>query len=81
MRRSSQVFIYINVQKAIDAGIKFFLSDNGVVLTPGNESGFLKPEFFERVITAKGEILLPKSTTPDNGVAQAVAQGSNQDCP
>jgi len=73
MRKSSQVFIYINVQKAIDAGIKFFLSDNGIVLTPGNESGFLKPEFFEQAITAKGEILL-KNMTLENGVAKAVAQ-------
>ena len=58
MRKSSQAFIYINVQKAIDGGIEFFFSDNGVVLTVGDENGILKPEFFERVVTAKGEALL-----------------------
>ncbi|PIL25190.1 hypothetical protein GSI_13079 [Ganoderma sinense ZZ0214-1] len=52
MRSSSQILIFINVQKALDAGIKFYLSDNGVVLTAGNDQGFLPPEFFSRVETA-----------------------------
>ena len=49
MRRSSQVLIFINLEKALAAGIKFYLSSNGVVLTPGNELGFLDPKFFSRV--------------------------------
>ena len=55
MRTSSQIFIFINVQKALDAGIKFFLSDNGVILTEGDAEGFLRPEFFEKVENAKGK--------------------------
>ncbi|KIL65540.1 hypothetical protein M378DRAFT_76750 [Amanita muscaria Koide BX008] len=77
MRRSSQVFIYVDVQKAIDAGIKFFLSDNGVVLTSGDETGFLKPEYFDRVVTAKNEVLLERSTTSDN-VVQPIVQGTSE---
>jgi 2'-phosphotransferase len=53
MRKSSQILIFVNVRKALDAGIKFHLSDNGVVLTEGDETGYLKPEFFERVEDAK----------------------------
>jgi len=49
MRNSSQIFIFVNVQKALDAGIKFYLSANGVVLTEGDSSGSLSPEFFLRV--------------------------------
>jgi 2'-phosphotransferase len=49
MRSSSQVLIYIDVQKALDAGITFFLSENGVILTEGDEHGFLSPEYFLRV--------------------------------
>lgn len=49
MRNSAQVWIYIDVQKALDAGIAFFLSENGVVLTEGDERGFLSPEYFLRV--------------------------------
>jgi len=57
MRKNCQVLIYINVQKALDAGIPFWLSDNGVVLTEGDASGFLKPEFFSRVENAKRDPL------------------------
>jgi 2'-phosphotransferase len=49
MRESAQVLIYIDVQNALDAGISFFLSENGVVLTEGDGSGFLSPEYFLRV--------------------------------
>jgi 2'-phosphotransferase len=58
MRISSQIFIFINVQKALDAGIKFFLSDNGVVLTEGDAEGFLRPEFFEKAEDAKGVVVM-----------------------
>ncbi|KAH9924824.1 KptA family-domain-containing protein [Amylocystis lapponica] len=49
MRNSSQILISIDVQKAIDAGIKFHMSMNGVVLTDGDAAGFLRPEFFSFV--------------------------------
>ncbi|KAJ7459882.1 KptA family-domain-containing protein [Mycena latifolia] len=53
VRGSSQVFIFIDVQRALDAGIKFFLSNNGVILTEGDERGILGPQFFSRVETSK----------------------------
>ena len=49
MRNSADIFIYIDLQKALDAGYKFQLSANGVILTAGDEMGFLPPEFFARV--------------------------------
>jgi 2'-phosphotransferase len=55
MRNSSQILVYINVQKAIDAGLKFFLSDNGVILTEGDVDGLLKPEFFDKVEDARSK--------------------------
>lgn len=57
MRNSANVLIYVDVQKALDAGIKFSLSSNGVVLTEGDESGFLRPQFFQRVTDKKGKEL------------------------
>ncbi|KAI9067962.1 hypothetical protein FKP32DRAFT_1698795 [Trametes sanguinea] len=57
MRNSSQILIYVDVQKAIDAGIKFYISANGVVLTEGDERGFLSPQYFSRVETADGKTL------------------------
>ncbi|KAJ6613325.1 KptA family-domain-containing protein [Mycena sp. CBHHK59/15] len=53
MRRSSQILIFIDVQRAIDRGIKFFMSDNGVILTEGDEHGILGTQFFARVETSK----------------------------
>jgi 2'-phosphotransferase len=49
MRSSSEVLIFIDLTRAIKAGICFYLSSNGVVLTPGNKKGFLEPRFFSRV--------------------------------
>lgn len=49
MRNSADILIYIDLQKALDAGYKFQLSTNGVILTSGDEKGFLPPEFFSRV--------------------------------
>lgn len=54
MRNSAQVLIYIDVQKALDAGIPFFLSENGVVLSEGDEGGSLSPEYFLRVEDRQG---------------------------
>jgi 2'-phosphotransferase len=54
MRESAQVLIYIDMQKALEAGILFFLSENGVVLTEGDVRGFLSPEYFLRVEDRKG---------------------------
>lgn len=57
MRTSSQVLIYIDVPKALEAGIKFWLSDNGVVLTEGDVQGLLSKKFFSKVVDVKdGEL-------------------------
>ncbi|KAJ6477410.1 KptA family-domain-containing protein [Mycena vitilis] len=48
MRGSSQVLIFVDVQRAIDAGLTFSLSNNGVILTEGDEHGVLGPQFFTR---------------------------------
>ncbi|KAF8074531.1 KptA family-domain-containing protein [Lyophyllum atratum] len=49
MRSSSRVLVFIDLRKALHAGIEFYVSSNGVVLTPGNELGILETRFFERV--------------------------------
>lgn len=51
MRGSCQAVIYIDVASAMAAGIKFFKSSNGVILTQGiNDSGVLPSEFFQEVV-------------------------------
>jgi 2'-phosphotransferase len=58
MRNSSQILIFIDVEKALRAGISFSLSDNGVILTEGDENGFLSTEFFLRVEDAQQNAIL-----------------------
>jgi 2'-phosphotransferase len=53
MRKNSSVLVYIDIQAAIEAGINFYISENGVILTEGNEQGFLSYEFFKRVESRK----------------------------
>jgi 2'-phosphotransferase len=65
MRRSSQILIYVDVQKALDAGISFELSSNGVVLTAGDSRGFLSPQFFKRVEDSKRVPLQGWEDAPD----------------
>lgn len=59
MRANSAVMIYLDVPKAMEGGITFFLSANGVVLSPGNDEGIIPPEYFGNVVikgrTAEGE--------------------------
>lgn len=57
MRKSAQVLIYLDVQKALDAGISFSLSENGVVLTEGDERGYLSTTYFLRVEDRQGRPL------------------------
>ncbi|KAG5726138.1 putative tRNA 2'-phosphotransferase [Termitomyces sp. T112] len=54
MRSSSQILIFLDVPKALDAGIKFFLSDNGVVLSEGQD-GLILPDFFLNVQDVDGK--------------------------
>lgn len=58
MRKTAEVFIYINIPKALEEDIKFFISDNGVILTPGNSQGLLPPHLFLRVEDKKGNSFL-----------------------
>ena len=48
MRRDCDVHIYIDVDAAMRKGCLFFVSENGVILTPGFD-GILHPEYFKRV--------------------------------
>ncbi|KAJ3729976.1 KptA family-domain-containing protein [Lentinula guzmanii] len=78
MRKSCDIFIFINIPKALAAGTKFFLSDNGVVLTEGNDKGFLGPEFFLSVQNAKNEALagweVPQASEGIDGLAQELGE-------
>ncbi|CAN6670802.1 tRNA 2'-phosphotransferase [Trichomonascus vanleenenianus] len=53
-RASSNLFIYIDVEKALAKGIEFFLSENGVILTAGDANGLIPIDLFAKVEDRKG---------------------------
>lgn len=60
MRFNCTVLIYVDLEKALEDGVKFWKSENGVVLTEGEKGeGSLSKEYFKKVVTNKGEILWP----------------------
>ncbi|KAF5384587.1 hypothetical protein D9757_007477 [Collybiopsis confluens] len=46
---SCRVLVHIDLEKALSGGIKFYLASNGIILSPGNELGFLEQKYFRRV--------------------------------
>jgi 2'-phosphotransferase len=70
MRKNSSILIYIDINAALATGIKFFVSENGVILTEGNDEGFLSYEFFKRVESRKkdGGVLMSDGKLPEGVV-------------
>ncbi|XP_018570411.1 tRNA 2'-phosphotransferase 1 [Anoplophora glabripennis] len=58
MRKTAEVFIYINLPLALSDGIKFFKSTNGVILSSGNDKGIIDPKYFLKVCDSNGKFLL-----------------------
>lgn len=48
IRQSSSVHVHIDMTKALADGIPFFLSENGVILSPGNKDGLIGPQYFKK---------------------------------
>jgi 2'-phosphotransferase len=46
IRHSINTIIQINVELAMNNGIEFYISDNGVILSPGNEEGVIPSKYF-----------------------------------
>ncbi|KAF8586370.1 hypothetical protein K439DRAFT_1341045 [Ramaria rubella] len=49
MRAASEVYIFLNIPMALEAGLKLLVSANDVVCCSGDENGFISPRFFSRV--------------------------------
>ena len=50
MRKSCEVILFVNILEAIKDGYTFTLSDNRVILTPGNDSGFLPVKYISKIV-------------------------------
>lgn len=56
-RSNCNILVYIDTSKAIEAGIEFFISENGVVLSAG-QNGSISPKFFDKIVNRKTGLLI-----------------------
>merc|ERR1711933_493406 len=54
MRYDAEIAIWINLKKAIKAGIPFYISANDVILSPGKDDSIPK-EFFDKIVDIKSK--------------------------
>lgn len=54
IRKCVDIFIYIDIKKTLQSGIKLYQSSNGVILSPGDTNGVIKPEYFLKVCDKRG---------------------------
>jgi 2'-phosphotransferase len=54
MRKNCNILIYIDMKLAMDDGIDFFMSNNGVVLSTGNEQGIISTKYFKKIVDIDG---------------------------
>ena len=61
MRSDAQILIYINIRKALEAGVQFWRSENGVILSEGKEVAdqekkIIGTDFFDVVVETKQKL-------------------------
>lgn len=58
MRNTSTVLIYLDLAKALDAGLEFGISENGVVLSAGDGDKVISTKFFRKVEDRKERVVV-----------------------
>ena len=57
MRRDAELLVYVDVARSMaEGGIKWWVSQNGVVLTDGDEQGTVPLKYFREVVGRKAEV-------------------------
>lgn len=57
MRKDAELLVYVDVEKSIrEAGMKWWMSENGVVLTEGDENGLVPLKYFSEVVGRKQNV-------------------------
>ncbi|KAH7252033.1 KptA family-domain-containing protein [Fusarium tricinctum] len=56
MRKDAELIIEVDIEASLKDGVKWWLSDNGVLLTEGDEQGILSTKYFKSVTGRKVDI-------------------------
>jgi len=78
MRNTSAVLVFIDLKKALEGGLKFWKSANGVILSEGDEKGVVPLAYFARVEERKrGVGILMKDGEVVNELPEALTRGGD----
>lgn len=58
LRETCSVLIHVDINRAIQGGIVFYLSQNGVILSAGDREGIIASKFFAKFVERKDESVL-----------------------
>jgi 2'-phosphotransferase len=57
MRSDAEILIYVDIEKSLkEGGVLWWLSENGVVLTEGDETGILPIKYWKKAVGRKQEV-------------------------
>lgn len=57
MRGDAEILIYVDIRKSLeDGGVLWWISENGVVLTEGDENGVLGTKYWEKVVGRRQDV-------------------------
>lgn len=57
MRSDAEVLIYIDIRRSLsEGGVLWWLSENGVVLTEGDDKGLLATRYWKKVVSRKHDL-------------------------
>ncbi|KAK0121484.1 hypothetical protein ONS95_009778 [Cadophora gregata] len=56
MRKDAEVLIYVDIKQSLEDGVEWWLSENGVVLTEGDQTGVLGTKYWKKVEGRKEDI-------------------------
>jgi len=56
MRKDAEILIYVDIKKSLEDGLLWWISENGVVLTEGDENGFLGTKYWQKVVGRKEDV-------------------------
>ena len=57
VRRECDAFVYVNLIKALESGLKFYLSENEVILCSGCDRGFIHQSLIMHIKDRNGNVL------------------------
>ena len=60
MRRDASLLVWVSVRRSAASGLKWWRSANGVVLSEGDERGFVATEWIERVVRRSDGVVIWK---------------------